>query len=537
MAGCAAMSDERRETFGFAFPPPSEGEPPAAVVFFADGVNRLILDEMLSAGELPSLSKYFVERGLYAERCLSGIPSVTLACQTSFVTGLFPGRHGVTGINWFDRNRLIWRDYETIDQKNTLDCDYRAATIFEHLEDATTMSLFYQAHRGATKFAENWTSAGPPYFFGWYGMVDRISLLRFGLVADVARTREAFPAYTIAYLLAPDMEAYRSGVSSPAYRAALVHTDAHIGRVLRDLEAAGRLDSTVIVFATDHGMKDVRNHWSMERGLRDTLRLKVAEKHLWEDSTFEQRLAYYQKYTCVVSGSGDRYGCISLRKPRRDPAGAVTWASWLERPAAADLRAYPDRDGRPVDVIKALRDAEAVDVVAWRAAPGLIHVATKRGVVELIRPAPGSPDVGLRTVQGDDPLGYDSRVPADMLMGKPHGPQAWLQATADTQYPDLPPQLAAYFDAPRSGDIAVFAAPEWDLRTVHKAGHGGLRPTEMLIPLLMAGPGVPHARWPHAVRAVDVVPTLLGLLGRPVPEGLDGRNLLAEQPAAGLPTK
>lgn len=165
-------------------------------------------------------------------------------------------------------------------------------------------------------------------------------------------------------------------------------------------------------------------------------------------------------------------------------------------------------------------------MVAYRPAADRVHLVTKKGIVELARPSPESRDVSLRTLRGDDPLGYSAHVPPEMLLGKPHSPEAWLQATADTQYPDLVPQIMAYFDAPRAGDIAVFAAPGWDFSKKHKAGHGGVRPAEMFTVLLMAGPGVPHERRAAPVRAVDVVPTLLELLGRPVPTDIDGRSIL-----------
>ncbi|KPK45751.1 MAG: hypothetical protein AMK72_10595 [Planctomycetes bacterium SM23_25] len=528
VAGCGAWHDERQATFGFNFPPPAPDEGPSAIVFFVDGVNRDVFDRMLADGRLPMIRKYFVERGLYCERCVANVPSVTLANETSFVTGQFVGRHGITGINWFDRNRVFWRDYEEVNQKNTLDGDYTAPTIFERLSDATTMSLFFQAHRGATKFVENWTSAGPPYFFGWYDFVDRLSLWRFDIVAHVAKAREAFPKFIIAYMLMPDMVAYRSGVSSPDYEQALEHTDAHIGRVLRDLEAAGRLENTAIVLVSDHGMTDIVHHWPIEKFLRDEVRLSMPEHAFADDIRFEFRLHYYRRFACVLAGSGDRYWALYLRKPRAGvgESGKPDFENWLVRPSADDLRAYPTRDGRRVDLIRALRDAEAVDVVAYRPAADRVHLVTKKGIVELARPSPESRDVSLRTLRGDDPLGYSAHVPPEMLLGKPHSPEAWLQASADTPYPDLVPQIMAYFDAPRAGDIAVFAAPGWDFSKKHKAGHGGVRPAEMFTVLLMAGPGVPHERRAAPVRAVDVVPTLLELLGRPVPTDIDGRSIL-----------
>jgi arylsulfatase A-like enzyme/Tfp pilus assembly protein PilF len=48
------------------------------------------------------------------------------------------------------------------------------------------------------------------------------------------------------------------------------------------------------------------------------------------------------------------------------------------------------------------------------------------------------------------------------------------------------------------------------------------------VPLIVAGPGVPAGRVVEdRVGAVDLLPTLLGLLGAPVPEGLPGRDLRA----------
>jgi len=526
MGGCAAMPDQRRETFGIDFHVAAPPEPPAVVVFFVDGVSPPVFEAMLEEERLPNLKRYFVDRGLYVRRCVANVPSVTLANETSFVTGVFPGRHGVTGINWFDRNGLLWRNYETIDQKNALDGDYRSTTVYECLGDATTFSLFFQAHRGATKFVENWMSAGPPYFFGWYPFVDRISLWRFDVVAEVARERGEFPALVIAYLLAPDMEAYRSGVSSESYEAALEHTDAHIGRIVRDLESAGLLDRLVLVFVSDHGMVDVERHWALEDWLRDEVGLSVARRHLWEETKFEKRLAYYRDFSCVYYGSGERYGALCLRKPRAGAGeGDVAFENWLVRPGPEDLRSYPARDGSRVDLVRRLREAEAADLVAYRAGPGLVHLVTKRGTVELLRPSAGSRDVAYRVLQGDDPLGYGDTVPTSMLYGKAFDAQSWLEATADTQYPDLVPQIMAYFDAPRAGDLVVFAAHGWDFGGHLRAGHGGVAPGEMFVPLIIAGPGVPRETHAGPVRAVDVMPTILDLLGRPVPEGLDGRCL------------
>jgi len=523
--GCAAVADERRDTFGIDFRLPEGAPRSGAILFMLDGVNRDVFNELLAAGRLPNIQKYFVDRGLYVERCTANIPSVTLVNETSLMTGRFAGHHGIMGNNWFDRAALLWRNYETYDDKNKIDDDFRVPTLYEHLADATTFSLFFQVHRGASKFTENWMSAGPPYFFGWYGLVDRITLWRFDLVADVARRRGAWPALTVVYQLAPDMEGYRAGVSSANYRWALEHADAHLGRILRDLESAGLLEGLTLALVADHGMMDITGRWHVRSFLDATLGLRVALEGEAKEIDFEKRLTRYARYNCVTT-RGDRYWALYLRKPRPGAAGtdpATDFEDWLARPSPDDLRHYPARQGgRRVDLVAELLKVDAVDAVAYRAADdaGRVRVATRRGVVELSREPGGT--LACRILQGNDPLGYATAVPTAMLYGQARSTDDWLRETADTEYPDLVPQIMAYFDSPRAADLAVFAAPGWNFGFPNQGGHGGLRPIEMYVPLILAGPGIPHERRPGPVRSVDVAPTLLHLLGRPVPTDLDG---------------
>ena len=149
----------------------------------------------------------------------------------------------------------------------------------------------------------------------------------------------------------------------------------------------------------------------------------------------------------------------------------------------------------------------------------------KAGEVEFRQDAGRGGTISCRPVSGSDPLGWAKALPAAVRNGKALPPREWLHLTAATQYPDLPAQIVAYFRSHRAGDLAVFAAPGWDFRTVHRAGHGGLRPGEMHVPLLLSGPGISPGRL-GAVRTADVMPTILHLLGRPIPPHLDGQSLV-----------
>jgi len=532
VAGCYVPDAEGpADTFGVDFTGTNPAGSRGVIVFFVDGLNAAIFQEMLEAGELPAMKSHFLDRGLYAPRAVANVPSVTLANETSLVTGLLPGHHGITGINWFDRNRLLWRNYETIAQKNTLDGDYTAPTIYEHLPDRTTFSLFFQPHRGATKFVENWTSAGPPFFLKAYEYVDRLALYRFHVVADVARRRGRFPAVTIVYNLAADFRAYEFGVSSPRYRQAIRHTDRQIGRVLGDLSRAGVLKDLYLFLVSDHGLLDVARHLPLERFLRDEVHLDVAARRLWENTRFEDRLAYYRKHPAVVYGSGDRYIAICLRRPIRPAATRphvsgepVGFHAWPVRPTPADLAGYPTGRGS-VDLPAVLVRQEAVDAVAFAAGSSRVRVRTKRGEVEFHQPDGRGGAIRYRVISGDDPLGWRAAGGHKALAGQAMTARQWLAATAQTRYPDLPAQIVAYFRSHLAGDLAVFAAPGWDFRGENRAGHGGLAPGEMHVPLLLAGPGISPGRL-GAVRTADVMPTVLRLLGRPVPPGLDGESLV-----------
>jgi len=527
LSGCHVPAAQGpADSFGLDLSLPSGARTDGAVIFLIDGVSAEVFHDMLDAGELPAMRKYFVNRGLYAPRAVANTPAVTLANLVSVATGLFPGHHGVTGINWFDRNCLVWRDYETIGQKNSVDGDYQVANIYEQFPDRTTVSVFFQPHRQATKFIENWISAGPPFCFRWYEFVDRLTLYRLNLVADLARKQEGWPAVTVVYLLAPDFRAYATGIMSQEYRRSLRHSDYQIGRVCGDLEKAGLLDKLHIVLVSDHGMGEVTRHLRMNDSIRKA-GIVLADRRLCEQTPFEKRLDYYDKYQAVSYGSGDRYWALCLRKPIFDEEGRlVGHHPWPVRPSAEDLSSYPAGDGsRRIDLIELILSQEAVDAVAYSLAPGRVRLVRKTGQVEFAQDDGPSGPISYRQVSGDDPLGWRGKVADPLLNGQPASSRDWLGQTVSTGYPDLPAQIVAYFRARRAGDLAVFAAPGWDFSRHHRAGHGGLRPEDMFVPLLIAGPGVEPGEI-QAARTVDVMPTVLSLLGRAVPEGLDGEPLV-----------
>jgi len=528
--GCGVPSaDGPADSFGIDFSLPPDARRDGTIIFLVDGVNAAIFEEMLDHGDLPAMKKYFVDRGTYVRRGVANVPTVTLANLTSVVTGQFPGHHNIPGVNWFDRNKLVWRNYDTIAQKNTLDDDYVSPNIYEQFPDRLTFSLFLQPHRHATKFYENRNSAGPAFLFGLFDLIDRISLHRMGRMMEIAREYKQFPAVATCYMLAPDFMGYRHGGSTEQYRQALQRTDRYIGRVLGDAERAGLLEDITIVFVSDHGFGDARTHFELKKHLTREVGLRLGGIRWWENDPFESRLADLRKYAGMISGSGDRFMTLYLRKPVRDVAGrCVGYEHWLTRPDADDLRRYPTTHGRDVDLPAHLTSLASVDIIAYRAGDERIRVACEAGEVEFAQPGGQGQPITYRVVRGGDPLAWHEHLSSDARDGAPLSPQTWFELTAGSDLPDLPEQILAYFRSTRAGDIAIFAKPDHDFRRVNNGAHGGVRPVDMHIPILFAGPGVPHQRIDHA-RSVDILPTILHLNGRPMPHDLDGKPLFEKR--------
>ncbi|MGH7488343.1 MAG: hypothetical protein ACREMY_22515, partial [bacterium] len=99
-------------------------------------------------------------------------------------------------------------------------------------------------------------------------------------------------------------------------------------------------------------------------------------------------------------------------------------------------------------------------------------------------------------------------------------------ATIDGDYPDSLVQIANLAASPRSGDIILSAAREWDYRAryepiPHVSSHGALHREHMLVPLLL---NHRPSRVPR--RTVDVMPSALAALGITSPKTLDGVSFL-----------
>jgi len=180
---------------------------------------------------------------------------------------------------------------------------------------------------------------------------------------------------------------------------------------------------------------------------------------------------------------------------------------WHERP---DFEAA---SSRAAELKARLLAHPAVEHVIYRGREVDSYVlANREGVLRMAMGA----DARLHfAVEGKNPLGYvEPPVSA-------HRDEV-AAFTADSEYPDAPWQIAQFFKSRRAGDLVVCARHGFDLRArfeyqPHNGSHGGLHADHMLVPALVNGQwAVPR------LRTVDLFPSMLAALGRPIPPGVDG---------------
>jgi len=489
-----------------------------AVLFFVDGVDWAVYRQMLTAGELPNIQRYLVARGASVERMVTVVPSITYAVTTTFVTGLVPGHHGILGNKFFDRDRLLYVDYNTTETYRDLAQDFIAPTIYEILDDKFSVTIQTPLRRGAYRRIDNWASSGIRWFFNQITEIDCLTAERFERIGKIARKAQRWPEFIFAYMPATDEMGHRYGPNSRRYRSALKNVDEQIGRICKALADNGLLEHTYLVFLSDHGMAACpkKNFINLAELLRNKFSLRLATKGPGRRTNYSKRAEYFRKYDAVLCTGGERRAILYFK-------GSDNWAQ-------------PSEPARVRAVADSLGSQEAICLVAYQDRAGVVvQNGLGRALIERHERSAGKTlDEKLyrySVIDGRDPLGYAEALRGNNLLdGDYHDGRAWLAGTIKSDYPDLPVQLSEMFDSKRAGDLAVFAAVGWDFSRRQIGGHGSVLAVDMLAPMVVAGAGIIPGHTIEMARTVDLAPTLIEMLDdkRAGQYHFDGRSLLGE---------
>jgi arylsulfatase A-like enzyme len=501
-------------------------------VLFCDGLSKEAFDRLLAEDDLPNIRREIASRALVVDNAVASVPSETFPNLAAMLTGLLPGHHGIPANVWLDRrlrvreaHTNIFRVYAASDFLST-----QARTLYERLP-ADTVAVTAPIARGATVHVKNTVAVMASYARYDWPFLDRKTLDDMGDAYAGAASSGRLPPLVWGHLLGPDEVAHAEGPASAGFRETLASVDRAFGRLVRRLRRLRIDDRILFVLVGDHGNRAYHTFVDANELVNRVLRANPTEA----DCT-----------------KGD---CILVPAPRKEKSydvgdamiavgayrGAMIWLP-AERPPEEVPGAFRTRKQRrpkgppaprlrmpPVSAFAATlaRASEVRLVVTRGSAAGRVVVYGPAGRSEIAR-ADGdgaTPLYAYRVLEGEDPLGYAADPAVRGLFGAPREAGDWLDATAAGAYPDLVVQLPEFFDSPRAPDVYVSPAEGFGFTSGKAAGHGSLSRSEMVVPLLFAGPGVPpgHLR---AARTVDLAPTLLSYLGVPYdPDEMDGDNL------------
>lgn len=465
--------------------------------FLLDGARVDLFAEHLRNGDLPNIARYLVEPGVHTS-AVSVFPSVTGVAYVPYLTGMFPGRANLPGYRWFDREHYHRRPLSMMRFRNysglgsylmNRDLSKDAKTLFELIKPSSNIFSGISRGTGFRRNAAFFRRIPAAIRFFRTGSWDHIDEAgeRF-LLSAAGRKRERFTFHTTYSI---DEYSHHHGPFSKRVRERYLDFDRVIGRLVGRLKSSGQLERSLLMIGADHGHTEVKSHFDLE-GFIERRGLKT----LYFPKKFRNWIG--AKAAVMVAGNG--MGHVYLKGP----------STWSERPTGGELLA---EDPTLVDE---LLESPAVDHVLYRPdASGTVEVRSRRGRARILL----QDDLVHYDVIGSDPFGYPP-LPTTMTRTEV------LAHTRDTDYPDAPLQAAQVFDSPRAGDFILSASYGWDLREREgridmQSSYGSLHREHMTVPFVMN-----HPITDAPARSVDAFPTILELLGRPVPAGVDGRTLV-----------
>ncbi|MGH2906235.1 MAG: alkaline phosphatase family protein [Solirubrobacterales bacterium] len=474
----------------------------SALVLLADGARADIFERMLAAGELPEIERHVVARGGY-RRATSTFTSTTIPAHLPFLSGRFAGSANVPGYRWFDRSAWrrgaplgpwCFRSYNGPESR-WVDSDIAAdaPTLFELAPGA--QNIFGAITRGLAKGNNLAAARKNRLWLNAHFREDYVSADEAAREVLVAALDTPAPV-RFAVLPGIDWNSHYDDPFGEGAHEAYRRVDRTVGAVARKLQRRGEYEETLIAVVSDHGHAPVREHFDLAVRLEEDHGLKTA---------YHSMRAWRRGAQAICAVSGNAMAHVYLRGPRH---------GWRDRVARGGV------DVAAPGLIERLLGEPAVDLVITRYGSGDLLIESERGQARLRE------DGGelVYNTLASDPFGYGP-LPERMTH------EQALQLTADSEHPDGLLQTAQIFRSPRTGDVVVSAAPDYDLREryerpEHRSSHGALHAQHMYVPLAISAP-VEHG----PLRTADVFSMVLAWLGLPEPSGVDGRSRLVGDPA------
>jgi hypothetical protein len=476
----------------------ASGAPPILFIAF-DGEGRDQLYEMLRAGELPHLAELLggqdLSHAYLADDVLSIFPSITMAAWSSALTGENAADTGVTGNEYFIRERrelacpspISFTDMSpTIEiySDGYLDELVTHQNVYERIHAADPDALIWvslaQLARGAddlllTKRAALLDAAAAYASDKTDGKPSRdvYAVLDKAVASEVAsQLGHDGPAPDVLTVYFPGIDTYAHVAPEGPDRArrAYLHdvVDPALGTITSALRAKGALAGRWVVLTSDHGHTEVKHdgeHAIATDAPRDVLRaagfrVRAFQRHVPDDDPFSAVVTYGGPTAYVYLA--DRSKC----------PGAHDACPWMAPPRYRE------------DVLAAAEAFRRADALGY-AAPAL------RGTLDLIlvrQPRPWADvDLPFEVYVGD---------------GRTEPVEQYLAEHPHPTYVDFPARLRALavgIHGERAGDLLLLShdgdrddpAARYYFALQYHSFHGSPSKRDSEIPLVVANPRVP----------------------------------------------
>jgi len=462
------------------------------IFILADGARADLFEYLLSRGDLPNISRYIVDRGSYVNG-VSVFPSTTGPAYLPYLLGKFPGRCNLPGIRWFDRKEYGTRKFSLNRFRSyigletyLINSDIHSSgvpTLFELFPDS--VSILNEITRGInssgdrTRFRKIYYKM-KSHFTGGCDEVDEAS----GRI--LLNSLRSSPDLIFAVFMGVDTYSHQLHPYHKSVIDSYTRIDKYIGLAGDYLRREGKLDDTLIILGSDHGLTSTHTHFDSLGFLR-----KFGYKPLYYPNIFRHLLN--ADASNMVSGNSMAHMYF------KNDSG------WHEPTNIEEIE----------NIVDDLVSREEVDMV--------MGVDEDKNIV--IRSESGEARTRME----------DGKIRFDVVSGNPLGmnlesgiydPYEQLVRTFDTKYPDVLLQIIQLFESARTGDIVISAGRGYDLRAghespEHRSSHGSLDRDHIMVPLAINKPVLRKF-----VRTVDIYPTIVKFLGKEIPENIDGIDLL-----------